>query len=75
MAVAYLSHLRQMVEPTRILELFSGTGSISKFCAKFPDRYEVTSLDIQQVGNFTPTHTADILTFPYKEHFAPGQFD
>ncbi len=61
--------------PVRILELFSGTGSVSNYCAKFPGRYEVTSLDIQAVGDFTPTHVADILTFPFKDHWQPGQFD
>jgi hypothetical protein len=53
----------------RLLELFSGTGSVG---AAFADRgWEVVSVDC--VARFRPTHVADVLTWDYKQ-YAPGHF-
>lgn len=51
----------------RVLELFSGTGSVGKVAAKMG--YEVTSLD----NVFQATHRCDIMTFKYKM-YPPGYF-
>lgn len=54
----------------RILELFSGTGSVGR---AFGERgWEVTSLDVDPTRN--PTICEDILTWDYKQ-FKPGHFD
>ena len=54
----------------RLLELFSGTGSIG---VAFEKRgFEVTSVDIDPKAN--ATFTCDILDFDYRQ-FAPGTFD
>ena len=54
----------------RILELFKGTGSVSKVFADAG--CEVVSLDI--IPKFNPTHLCDILDFDYKQ-YQPKQFD
>ncbi|KIZ02691.1 hypothetical protein MNEG_5278 [Monoraphidium neglectum] len=64
----------------KVLELFSGTGSISHWAAsqnatQSAVRYEVTSLDIRGVGRFNPTHMTDILQFDYRAAWQPGAFD
>jgi hypothetical protein len=56
----------------RVLELFSGTKSVSKVCKALG--YEVISVDINNYkGKFIPTHQVDILKFDYKiypqDHF------
>lgn len=56
----------------KVLELFKGTGSISKYCEKHPDIYEVVSLDIDPKSN--ATITGDILDWDY-ETFPSGHFD
>ena len=54
----------------RLLELFSGTGSIGR---AFRDQgFEVTSVDIDPTSN--PTICCDILEFDYRQ-FPPGHFD
>lgn len=54
----------------RLLELFKGTGSVSKV---FIDAgWEVVSLDI--APKFKPTHLCDILDFDYKQ-YQPKHFD
>ena len=54
----------------RLLELFSGTGSIG---VAFEKRgFEVTSVDIDPKAK--ATFTCDILDFDYRQ-FAPGTFD
>ena len=54
----------------RLLELFSGTGSIG---VAFEKRgFEVTSVDLDHKAR--PTFTCDILDFDYRQ-FAPGTFD
>lgn len=54
----------------RILELFKGTGSVSKVFADAG--CEVVSLDI--IPKFNPTHLCDILDFDYKQ-YQPKHFD
>jgi site-specific DNA-cytosine methylase len=54
----------------RLLELFSGTGSVSKAVG---DRFsEIVSIDI--LDQFNPTITTDILTWDYKV-YPPNHFD
>jgi site-specific DNA-cytosine methylase len=54
----------------RLLELFSGTGSIG---VAFEKRgFEVISVDIDPKSN--PTFCCDILEFDYRQ-FPPGHFD
>ena len=52
----------------KVLELFSGSGSVSKVCKEFD--YEVISLDIE----YKATHMMDILDFDYKQ-YKTGEFD
>lgn len=54
----------------RVLELFKGTGSVSKVLE--PVGHEIISLDI--LNKFNPTHLCDILDFDYKQ-YPPGHFD
>ena len=55
----------------KMLDLFSGTGSVGKV---FEERgYEVTSVDIEK--HFKPTIVADVLTWDYKAMFKPGHFE
>lgn len=54
----------------RVLELFKGTGSVSKVLE--PGGHEIVSLDI--LKKFNPTHLCDILDFDYKQ-YPPGHFD
>lgn len=53
----------------RVLELFKGTGSVSKIFE--PAGHKVVSLDI--IESFNPTHCCDILDFDYKQ-YPPGYF-
>jgi len=55
----------------RILELFSGTGSVSKVCKEL--NYEVISVDISSKYH-TPTILANIMEWDYKT-FPTGHFD
>ena len=54
----------------RILELFSGTGSVGRQFAALG--YDVVAVDLDRKAN--PTHLADILTWDYKQ-YPPGHFD
>ena len=54
----------------RVLELFSGTGSITKYCKRHGHR--AVSVDIDPACN--PTVCCDILAFDYKR-YRPGYFD
>ena len=56
----------------RVLELFKGTGSISKAIGRVCPGADVTSVDI--VPRYKPTHLVDILKFDYKQ-YKPGHFD
>ena len=56
----------------RVLELFSGTGSISKICEKLG--WECISIDIN--AKFaTPTKIEDIMLWDYKADYPVGHFD
>lgn len=61
------------MDKIRVLELFSGTGSVSKVCDQYPDKYEVWSLDICSKFH-TPTILTDIMQWQY-QIFEPGFFD
>ena len=51
----------------RLLELFSGSGSVGKVAKK--NGYEIVSLDINDYkGKFIPTHKEDIMTWNYKQY-------
>lgn len=54
----------------RLLELFSGTGSVRKAVGQLFD--EIVSIDILQ--KFNPTEVSDILKWDYKK-YPPGYFD
>lgn len=56
----------------RVLELFSGTGSVSKVCQELG--YDVVSVDISDKFH-TPTIKVDIMTWDYKSAFPKGHFD
>lgn len=56
----------------RVLELFKGGGSISKYCSKFESKYEVLSLDIERKSN--ADITIDILEWNYRT-YPEGHFD
>ena len=59
------------LQKPRMLDLFSGTGSVGQ---AFAERgYEVISVDIER--HFKPTIVTDVLTWNYKYHFKPGYFD
>ena len=51
--------------PKRVLELFSGTGSIGRYC-RAHGYDEVVSLDLDPKSN--ATHSCDILEFDYKQY-------
>ena len=56
----------------RLLELFSGTGSVGKV---FQARgWEVVSVDITHNGDYPPTHQCDIMQFDYTM-YSEGYFD
>ena len=55
----------------RVLELFSGTGSVSKVCEELG--YEVISVDISDKYS-TPTFKCSILDFDYRQ-YQVGHFD
>jgi hypothetical protein len=52
----------------KVLELFSGTGSVGKVCKEFG--YEVISLDLKNADI-----NIDIMNWNYKEKFNVGHFD
>ena len=56
----------------KTLELFSGTQSFSKGVKRlYPDS---TTITVDILPKFQPTHVADILSWDYKQ-YAPGTFD
>ena len=55
----------------RLLELFSGTKSVSKIFTQHG--YETVSLDILHAND--PTIHCDILTWDYRSAYHPGHFD
>ncbi len=54
----------------RVLELFSGTGSVGEAFRALG--HEVVSLDITDAGGFTPTHKVDVLRWNYTMY--PARF-
>ncbi len=58
-------------EDMKILELFSGTGSITKVCKELD--YKVVSVDLEK--KFKPDICIDILKWDYKKDFKEGDFD
>ena len=57
----------------KVLELFKGTGSISKALHNLlGDRVEIVSLDIEP--KFQPTICTDIFDWKYKKEFPVGYF-
>ena len=60
-------------KPVRILDLFSGTGSIEKTLSKMIPNVEVVSVDFDE--KFRPTIVADVLELDYKRRWKPGYFD
>ena len=56
----------------RLLELFSGTGSVGKVAKTLPEGFEVISVDNNKKAN--PTICTDILEWDYKQ-FEPGYFE
>lgn len=55
----------------KVLELFSGTGSVGKVARS--KGWEVVSLDLE--NKFTPDILTDINTWDYKEAYPVGHFD
>ena len=60
--------MRRQTDAMRLLELFSGTGSVGKVAHALG--YEVISLDLADA-----TICCDILDWDYKAAFSVGHFD
>ena len=60
-----------VTEGRRMLDLFSGTGSVGRVFAS--EGYEVVSVDWAE--RFKPTIVVDVLQWDYKSAFRPGHFD
>lgn len=65
------SHSVSECTTPRLLDLFSGTGSVGRVFAAHG--YEVVSLDCEVT--FAPTICVDILEWDYQSAFPPGYFD
>lgn len=64
---------KQQARKLKVLELFKGTGSITKYCSRYPDVFEkVVSVD--NVPAFKPTHLCDIREWNYGI-YKPNYFD
>jgi hypothetical protein len=60
----------------RVLDLFSGSGSVEKYTSRFPDEFTVVSVDNQaEVLGHVATHCVDILEWDYAAIYKPGDFD
>eukprot|EP00873_Tetraselmis_striata_P043784 jgi/Tetstr1/464048/TSEL_008853.t1 len=57
----------------RVLDLFSGTGSIERTLSGLIPGVQVTSVDMDP--KFNPTIVADVLELDYKGMWKPGDFD
>nr|WRJ69815.1 putative cytosine DNA methyltransferase [Oceanusvirus sp.] len=63
-----------MGKKIRVLDLYSGTGSVEKTLKKlYPGKIEVVSVDID--SSFRPTICADVLDIDYKKMWKKGEFD
>lgn len=56
----------------KVLELFKGSGSITKYCNQYPNLYNVVSIDIEH--KYEATITKNILEWDYTE-YDPYSFD
>lgn len=56
--------------PHRLLDLFSGTGSVGEVYRR--EGYEVVSVDNDP--GWKPTHTVDVLLWEYRAAYPPGYF-
>jgi hypothetical protein len=60
---------------TRVLDLFSGSGSVNRYTDTLPGEFEVVSVDCKDgILGHHPTHIADILTWNYQQ-YPPDHFD
>lgn len=57
----------------RVLDLFSGTGSIEKTLRKLVPKVDVVTVDLDP--KFRPTICADLLELDYEATWSPGEFD
>lgn len=57
----------------RVLDLFSGTGSVGDTLRRLAPGVEVVSVDIDP--RFSPTIVADVLEMDYRSLWSPGEFD
>lgn len=57
----------------RMLELFSGTGSVGRELQKFCPTLEIVSLDIHP--KYRPTHAIDVIVWDYSSMYPPYHFD
>lgn len=56
-----------------VLELFSGTKSFTKAVLRAMPHARTVTVDNR--ASQQPTHVADILTWNYRDHITPGEFD
>ena len=59
------------VRPPRMLDLFSGSGSVGDEFRR--QGFQVTSVDND--ATCEPTHVVDVLSWDYKSMYIPGYFD
>lgn len=62
-----------MGKRVRVLDLFSGTGSIEKTLTGMIPDVDVVSVDVE--AKFSPTIVGDVLELDYKSLWQPGEFD
>jgi hypothetical protein len=59
----------------KVLELFSGTGSVGNYLKKTFRDVKVISVDLESYKTYTPTYETDILEWNYKNIYETGHFD
>jgi len=57
----------------QVLELFKGTGSVTKYCARYPEKF-ASVISVDNVTAFNPTHICDVREWNYGQ-YPPGHFD